>query len=688
MNDNKTKKGIYIAQFGTGSTINLLPLAAGLLVSRLKEEKEFLKKYHLGEIIFQRPDNPEEFVASLREVFVMGLSFSLWNMNINFTIAGEVRKMFPDALIVGGGPSIAKDPELVDAFFKEHPYIDVIAAGEGEEAFVSLCKHHDEGRSFDDIPGIIYRNRKTGEVHYGRPDEILQMEKLPSPFLDGTFDDLYEKYHDVFSGMIWETNRGCPFTCSYCTWGNYSSRKIRMNSMERIRSEVEWIGKNNIGYIAMSDANFGIKARDVEIAGMLAECKKKYGVPNFISVSWVKNIADRVLQISDILKTAGIGFRVTMALQSHNEDVVEAVNRKNVKKSTFTRIKDVYHSQRLYSYTELILGLPLETYESFVSGVEKSLSESVFDQVYIYPCFLFPNTQLSSPRSIERYGIKSKETAGGYTKSKGSSKIGEKMDIVVGTDAMPMEKWVDSFVEGYFMTGLHDDRLAFFVFQYLKKTFGIKVKNIIVFMRGRSSPDRTPLISREFRRIERTAENVQSHGESHLMELPDYGGIIYDSPDAVFLDLLYKRDAFYIEMQSLVEMYLNEAQVGFDQTKLDDLFIFQKAVMAHPDGPGADAVDLQYDWIKYFRFAFNYAEEPLQEKTDRLQIIDTAPSDGDGEQFLKNHFNVRGEPAFNLLVDEDGTIVFPSVLITRTGGREYSGEERKFNDKRVKELVG
>ena len=36
-------KNIYIVQFGTGTTINLLPLAAGLLVARLKQEEELLK---------------------------------------------------------------------------------------------------------------------------------------------------------------------------------------------------------------------------------------------------------------------------------------------------------------------------------------------------------------------------------------------------------------------------------------------------------------------------------------------------------------------------------------------------------------------------------------------------------------------------------------------------------------------
>src|SRR4030065_2093293 len=99
----------------------------------------------------------------------------------------------------------------------------------------------------------------------------------------------------------------------------------------------------------MSDSNFGMRERDIELAEMLAECKKKYGVPNFISVSWAKNSPTKILKITDIFKRSEIGFRVTLSLQSLNEDVIKAVNRTNIKKSSFDAIKDSYRNQRLYS---------------------------------------------------------------------------------------------------------------------------------------------------------------------------------------------------------------------------------------------------------------------------------------------------------------------------------------------------
>ena len=155
-------------------------------------------------------------------------------------------------------------------------------------------------KRFSSIHGIIYRDRETGVIYRTAPEKIISMDSLPSPYLDGTFDEFYQKYSSEFSGIIWETNRGCPYGCTFCTWGEFAFKKIREKPMEQVKREIEWIGKNKVKYIAMSDSNFGIRERDIELTEMLAACKRKYGVPNFISVSWAKNSPDKILKISAI----------------------------------------------------------------------------------------------------------------------------------------------------------------------------------------------------------------------------------------------------------------------------------------------------------------------------------------------------------------------------------------------------
>jgi len=664
-----TRQRIYVVQFGTGASINLLPLAAGQLYSRLLVDDVIPNAFDLPEIIFRRPRNPAEFASQLQDVAVIGFSCFLWNVSASLQAARAVRERFPNALIVLGGPSIPKDPDFSEPFIRDNPFIDVIACGEGEEVFATLCRRHLEKRPFDDVPGIIIHDRASGQIRRTGPEKLPSMEALPSPYLDGTFDSIYSKCAEEFSGIIWETNRGCPYRCAYCTWGNLPSHRIREKPMEQVRAEVEWIGRNGIRYIAMSDANFGIRRRDLDVARLLAECKRTYGVPNFVSVSWVKNSHENVLQIADLFSRCGIGYRVTLSLQSLNEDVLRAVNRLNIRKSDYEEIRKVYHRKRLFSYTELILGLPLETKESLLAGIEESLSHSVYDQLYIYPCLLFPNTALASRQYRQEYGIESAMVWNRYTKNKEFERIEEQVEIVTGTKAMPRPDWRDSFVLAYCTLALHDSRLAFFILQYLKRRHGIRITDLVAYMWNHAIQGNFPILRESFRKLKQTAEKVQSEGASHVIEPDAFGGVPFDPPEGTFLDLMMQKQKFYREFFSLVVSHLTDQCQTVDMDELRDLFRFQSAVMAHPDGPSSDTVRLEYNWVEYFGFAFHLSECALTRHPATYRVVDPHPSRGDPKKYLAGHFDVRGVPAFNELRDADDRKVFPMM---RTAGRGAS----------------
>ena len=665
-----TKQRIYIVQFGTGASINLLPLAAGQLYSRLRMDAVIAERFELPEIIFRRPEDPRAFAAELENVWVIGFSCFLWNISASLQVAEAVRKRFPEALIVLGGPSVPKDPVFSTTFIREHPFIDVIGCGEGEEVFVSLCHRHLEGLGFTDIPGLIIHDRDNDEIIRTGVEELPAIESLPSPYLDGTFDYIYGQYADEFSGTILETNRGCPYRCSFCTWGNAPHRGIREKSLTQVKAEIDWIGRNKIRYVAMSDSNFGIRRRDISIAEYIAQTRRAYGYPEFVSVSWTKDSSDKVLKISDILKEARVGFRVTLALQSLNEETLQAVNRINFKREFFERIRQSYHDAFLYSYIELMLGLPLETYESYMAGLEELMSSSVFDQIYSYPFLLFPNTQVASSESRQEYGIVGKTMEGKYTKSKVSTALAESMEVVVGTSSMPPEKWADAFVDGYCAIGLHDDRLAFFVFWYLKRQHGVKITDLVVWMRQESArhSDAYPRTHRAFSRLLDCARGVQERGYSQLIEPEGYGGIPYDPPDGAFLELLLCKEDFYAEFYDLTKAFLQHHAIDYDASELEDLFVFQNAVVAHPNNhEEMTNVTFKYDWVSYFATSFNLGSPTELKRRDVEYVVkDEAPCRGDARRYLETHFKIRGIPPFNELHDGNSKCVFPPVSLRMT----------------------
>ena len=73
------------------------------------------------------------------------------------------------------------------------------------------------------------------------------------------------------AGLIIETNRGCPYGCTFCDWGSATLSRIRKFDIERVFAELEWCAEARLRAIGIADANFGIFERDVEIAEQIAD---------------------------------------------------------------------------------------------------------------------------------------------------------------------------------------------------------------------------------------------------------------------------------------------------------------------------------------------------------------------------------------------------------------------------------
>ena len=63
-----------------------------------------------------------------------------------------------------------------------------------------------------------------------------------------------------------ETNRGCPYHCTFCDWGTLIYSKIAKLPLERVFDEIDWLSRSGISDVMPADANFGIFAdRDGQI---------------------------------------------------------------------------------------------------------------------------------------------------------------------------------------------------------------------------------------------------------------------------------------------------------------------------------------------------------------------------------------------------------------------------------------
>ena len=272
------KRNVYLVDLGTASNRNLLPLGVGLISAYCESLADLSSSFNFNVHFLRGATN--DIINSFDAPYVVGYAMYVWNFRASLRLSAATKAAYPDAVLVAGGYSIPKDPERVRLFFQEYPQFDIVVHGEGEFTFAEVMRALSSGSDLQNVEGISFRSNLVPEgfLTTTKRERISDLNVLPSPYLNGVFDDILLKHKDMVTGVIWETNRGCPFSCTFCDWGNADVIKLKSFDMDRLSAEIDWISKNNIFYIYLADANFGILYdRDLEIAENIANACKKSG---------------------------------------------------------------------------------------------------------------------------------------------------------------------------------------------------------------------------------------------------------------------------------------------------------------------------------------------------------------------------------------------------------------------------
>jgi hypothetical protein len=201
---------------------------------------------------------------------------------------------------------------------------------------------------------------------------------------------------DRYTQAILETNRGCPFSCSFCFWG-LGSKRVRRFADDRVRDELAWIFRRNILSVFVADANFGMYPRDEEIATALADNRRRRGTPLVVSFNTMKNRPERMVRISRIVGDAGLVTTQSMAVQSMDDATLRLSGRDTIRTSAYTTALEQLNRESLTTYVELIWPLPGETVASFADGLD-ALCAIGAQSFVVYPLLALPNTTIAEQR--------------------------------------------------------------------------------------------------------------------------------------------------------------------------------------------------------------------------------------------------------------------------------------------------
>lgn len=390
----------------------LLSLAMLTAAARAHDGGALNERYEI-----RRPERAESCLADLatrRGPAILLLSDYVFTIDDNLRTARAALELAPDLLVVHGGPSAPKYEADADRFLDEHGDVaHVLVRGEGErticellDALADASAPLDVGR-LGSVDGLSFRDPSTGAtVRTPDRERITDLDSLPSPFLTGEFDEI--PLDEWSQPPYFETNRGCPYGCTFCDWGSATQSRIRKFDLERVTAEFEWAASRGLAGTYICDANFGILPRDVEIAEALAEIRGRHGAPDFVTFTPAKNTTRHLTRILDIFRDAGIATNTSISLQTTDETTLDVVGRNNISTDAYLALAADLRRRGHALTGDLILGLPGQSYETYRADLQFMLDHEIMPRTFSLR--LLPNAPINEPSHRREHRIETNDS--------------------------------------------------------------------------------------------------------------------------------------------------------------------------------------------------------------------------------------------------------------------------------------
>lgn len=584
------KKNVYFIQPNNLLSDSIyLPYSIGTIAAYCFQFEHIKQHYNLCDFIFIK-EQQEAVIEKIDSPFIIGFSNYMWNVDYNIELAKAVKEKWPESIIVFGGPQI---PDNTD-YLEKYDFIDFLIHGEGETVFYDLLNTLKDNAPTNNVSNISYR--KNGYTYQSQKTPPGDLTLFPSPYVSGYFDKIIKdsRFASIQFDAIIETNRGCPYGCIYCYWAR-SGSVFRQFPMERVKKDLEWMAKNKITYCFCADSNFGVLDRDESIAEYVVKLKKKYGYPSRFETTSAKNKDDLVFRINRKLNDSGLIRGVALAVQSMTPEVLKIIGRSNMSTENFSSQISRYKQSSMHTYTDMILGLPGETLESFCRSLFSVIEAGQHSSITVYRCEMLPNTIMYADSFREKYKIKtiSSILCQNHSHISDGLDMGSRSEIVVETSTMSMQEWAKAFRISVCTQSFHGMGLLRFLAVYLRKAKGISYYDFYLDLYNWIE-EKSTVIKSLLNHVCRTLDPFLN-GESSLFFIDErFGNIYYDFDEGLFLCCAANLDSFYEEIEAYVRKY-------FDDTELfEDLFEFQRSLIALPSQK-ENILTTDYDWEEFFR---------------------------------------------------------------------------------------
>jgi radical SAM superfamily enzyme YgiQ (UPF0313 family) len=331
----------------------LPPLGLAYIAAALEKNGFQVEIY--DNYLLERPIEEVKSEVKKRSPEIVGINCSSLTYERSIELAKAVKEVCSSSKVIVGGPH----PSYMPQTMLQHPEIDYVVIGEGEQAMVKLATaitKRQENKVIAKISGVALN--VDGGMVKSPPEFISDLDSVPFParhllpmrMYDRALPYLTVKPVDTMSIL-----RGCPYQCAYCEtrelWGTACRAFSPQRVIDEIKHMVDNYGSRGIYFVG---DNFTInKQRTSELCRLLRE--------NKIDLKWTcETRADLISkELLESMKSAGCET-IFFGVESGSPTIQQKLN-KNIDLQEVKRTFELCREVGIRTTTSFMLGIPGET---------------------------------------------------------------------------------------------------------------------------------------------------------------------------------------------------------------------------------------------------------------------------------------------------------------------------------------
>lgn len=276
---------------------------------------------------------------------IVGIGVYIWNTEETAKLVSILKTVSPQTIIILGGPEVSHESELQTL----NQIADYVITGWGEATFPALCAQ------------ILDRKAPVEKIHHGKR---LELDEIIMPYYLYSDEDIANRTLYV------EASRGCPFRCEFCL--SSLDKTAWAFDTDRFLCEMEKLYERGARSFKFVDRTFNLNTgKCLQILQFfLDKIHADPSAPVFVHFEVVPDHLSPKLKDAISQFPAGT-LQLEIGVQTFNPDVQTLINRKQDNQKTEENIEWLKNYSQAHLHTDLIMGLPGETFESFAKGFDR-----------------------------------------------------------------------------------------------------------------------------------------------------------------------------------------------------------------------------------------------------------------------------------------------------------------------------